>query len=378
MGLFAKFKEKFIPKKEKIESILESVEETEEIEEIEEKIEEVEEEKHEEQVQEVEIEQSKKKEKKAKLTEEEETIITYDKGLEKTRKEFVSELTLLGKKFTKVTEDYYDELENILIKADIGVRTVVDFIDRLRVRVKSENITDLEYLNEVIVDELFMIYVEGESLTDKINMAESGPTVILMVGVNGVGKTTTIGKLANKYKNEGKKVMLIAGDTFRAGAVPQLEEWAKRTDSLFYGSENTDPAGVIFDGLVKAKEAGVDIVLIDTAGRLQNKVNLMNELDKINKVIERHIPGAPHETLLIIDATTGQNGISQAESFKSITNITGIVLTKLDGTAKGGIVLAIKDSVGIPVKFIGLGEGVNDLKPFDIEDYIYGLFKDMM
>ncbi len=378
MGLFAKFKEKFIPKKEKIESILESVEETEEIEEIEEKIEEVEEEKHEEQVQEVEIEQSKKKEKKVKLTEEEETIITYDKGLEKTRKEFVSELTLLGKKFTKVTEDYYDELENILIKADIGVRTVVDFIDRLRVRVKSENITDLEYLNEVIVDELFMIYVEGESLTDKINMAESGPTVILMVGVNGVGKTTTIGKLANKYKNEGKKVMLIAGDTFRAGAVPQLEEWAKRTDSLFYGSENTDPAGVIFDGLVKAKEAGVDIVLIDTAGRLQNKVNLMNELDKINKVIERHIPGAPHETLLIIDATTGQNGISQAESFKSITNITGIVLTKLDGTAKGGIVLAIKDSVGIPVKFIGLGEGVNDLKPFDIEDYIYGLFKDMM
>lgn len=372
MGLFAKFKEKFIPKKEKIESILESVEETEETEEVEEEI-------HEEQVQ---IEQPKKKEKKkekaTKLTEEEETIVTYDKGLEKTRKEFVSELTLLGKKFTKVTEDYYDELENILIKADIGVRTVVDFIDRLRTRVKSENITDLEYLNEVIVDELFMIYVEGESLTDKINMAESGPTVILMVGVNGVGKTTTIGKLANKYKNEGKKVMLIAGDTFRAGAVPQLEEWAKRTGSLFYGSENTDPAGVIFDGLVKAKEAGVDIVLIDTAGRLQNKVNLMNELDKINKVIERHIPGAPHETLLIIDATTGQNGISQAESFKSITNITGIVLTKLDGTAKGGIVLAIKDSVGIPVKFIGLGEGVNDLKPFDIEDYIYGLFKDMM
>ena len=223
-----------------------------------------------------------------------------------------------------------------------------------------------------------MIYVEGESLTDKINMAESGPTVILMVGVNGVGKTTTIGKLANKYKNEGKNVMLIAGDTFRAGAVPQLEEWAKRTDSLFYGKENTDPAGVIYDGLVKAKEANVDIVLIDTAGRLQNKVNLMNELEKINKVIGKHVPNAPHETLLIIDATTGQNGISQAESFKGITNITGIVLTKLDGTAKGGIVLAIKESVGIPVKFIGLGEGVNDLRAFDIEDYIYGLFKDMM
>lgn len=379
MGLFAKFKEKFIPKKEKIESVLEESLEDNVLEET--SVDVVSEQTIESET-ELPLKKAKKNAKKeakdTKLTEEEQTIVTYDKGLEKTRKEFVSELTLLGKKFTKVTDDYYDELENILIKADIGVRTVVDFIDRLRSRVKSENITDLEYLNEVIVDELFMIYVEGESLTDKINMAESGPTVILMVGVNGVGKTTTIGKLANKYKNEGKKVMLIAGDTFRAGAVPQLEEWAKRTDSLFFGSENTDPASVIFDGLVKAKEEQADIVLIDTAGRLQNKVNLMNELDKINKVIERHIPGAPHETLLIIDATTGQNGISQAESFKSITNITGIVLTKLDGTAKGGIVLAIKDNVGIPVKFIGLGEGVDDLKPFDIEDYIYGLFKDMM
>ena len=223
-----------------------------------------------------------------------------------------------------------------------------------------------------------MIYVNGESLSDKIHYSESGPTVILMVGVNGVGKTTTIGKLAHKYISEGKKVMLIAGDTFRAGAVPQLKLWADRTGASFYGKENTDPAGVIFDGLLKAKEEKVDIVLIDTAGRLQNKVNLMNELEKINKVIGRHIEGAPHETLLVIDATTGQNGISQAESFKSITNITGIVLTKLDGTAKGGIVLAIKDTVSLPVKFIGLGEGMDDLKPFDIEDYIYGLFKDLM
>ena len=223
-----------------------------------------------------------------------------------------------------------------------------------------------------------MIYVNGESLSDKIHYSESGPTVILMVGVNGVGKTTTIGKLAHKYISEGKKVMLIAGDTFRAGAVPQLKLWADRTGAIFYGKENIDPAGVIFDGLLKAKEEDVDIVLIDTAGRLQNKVNLMNELEKINKVIGRHIEGAPHETLLVIDATTGQNGISQAESFKSITNITGIVLTKLDGTAKGGIVLAIKDTVSLPVKFIGLGEGMDDLKPFDIEDYIYGLFKDLM
>ncbi len=312
------------------------------------------------------------------LTEKDKDLVVYDKGLEKSRKEFVSQLSILGKKFTKVNEDYYEELEQILISADIGVNTVFKFMDRLRDRVKHENITDTSYLTEVIVDELLMIYVEGENLTDKINMAEEGPTVILMVGVNGVGKTTTIGKLAYKYISQGKKVMLIAGDTFRAGAVPQLEEWANRTGALFYGRDNADPAGVIYDGLVKAKEEKVDIVLVDTAGRLQNKVNLMNELEKINKVIGKHIPNAPHETLLIIDATTGQNGISQAESFKSITNITGIVLTKLDGTAKGGIVLAIKENVGIPVKFIGLGEQMEDLRTFDIEDYIYGLFKDMM
>ena len=249
--------------------------------------------------------------------------------------------------------------------ADIGVNTVMSFLDRLKARVKKENITDTKYLQEVIVDELFIIYVSGESLSDKININPDGPTVILMVGVNGVGKTTTIGKLAYKYKNEGKKVMLIAGDTFRAGAVAQLEEWAKKTDTLFYG-------------LIKAKDENVDIVLIDTAGRLQNKVNLMKELEKINKVIGTHIPNAPHETLLVIDAATGQNGILQAEAFKEITNITGIVLTKLDGTAKGGIVLAIKEAVNIPVKFIGLGEGMNDLRTFDIETYIYGLFKDMI
>ncbi len=340
------------------------------------------EEEKEEVVEEVKVEPKKEKKKKGlfgfKLSEKDKDLLAYDKGLEKSRKEFVSELSILGKKFTKVNEDYYEELEQLLISADIGINTVFKFMDRLRDRVKHENITDTNYLTEVIVDELLMIYVEGSSLTDKINMAEEGPTVILMVGVNGVGKTTTIGKLAHKYIKEGKKVMLIAGDTFRAGAVPQLEEWANRTGALFFGKENTDPAGVIFDGLVKAKEENVDIVLVDTAGRLQNKVNLMNELEKINKVIGRHVPNAPHETLLIIDATTGQNGISQAESFKEITNITGIVLTKLDGTAKGGIVLAIKENVGIPVKFIGLGEQMEDLRTFDIEDYIYGLFKDMM
>lgn len=307
-----------------------------------------------------------------------EEVKKYDEGLEKTRTEFVSKLNMLGIKYTKVNEEYFEELENTLIMADIGVKTVMDFIERLRKRVKQENITDTKYLNEVIVDELFIIYVNNESITDKINMAEDGPTVILMVGVNGVGKTTTIAKLAHKYKNEGKKVMMIAGDTFRAGAVEQLKIWADRTDSLFYGRENTDPAGVIFDGLDKAIAENADIVLIDTAGRLHNKINLMKELEKINKVIGTKIPNAPHETLLVIDATTGQNGIMQAESFKEITNITGIVLTKLDGTAKGGIVLAIKEAVNIPVKFVGLGEKMTDLIPFDIENYIYGLFKDML
>lgn len=316
--------------------------------------------------------------KKENIEVKDENIKKYDEGLEKSRNEFVSKLSMLGIKYTKINDEYFDELENILIMADIGVNTVMDFMDRLRKRVKSENITDTKYLNEVIVDELFIIYVNNESITDKINMAEDGPTVILMVGVNGVGKTTTISKLAHKYKNEGKKVMLIAGDTFRAGAVEQLKIWADRTNSLFYGKENTDPAGVIYDGLLKAKENNADIVLIDTAGRLHNKVNLMKELEKINKVIGKIIPGAPHETLLVIDATTGQNGIMQAQAFKEITDITGIVLTKLDGTAKGGIVLAIKEEVNIPVKFVGLGEKMTDLIPFDIENYIYGLFKDLM
>lgn len=316
--------------------------------------------------------------KKEENIEEKENLEIYEKGLEKTREEFVSKLNILGLKYTKVNEEYFEELENILIMADIGVNTVFNFLERLKERLKKENITDTAYLNEVIVDELFIIYVNNESLSDKINIAVSGPTVILMVGVNGVGKTTSIAKLSYKYQKEGKKVMVIAADTFRAGAVAQLEEWANKTNALFFGRENTDPSGVIFEGLEIAKKENVDIVLIDTAGRLQNKVNLMKELEKMNKVIGRLIEGAPHETLLVIDATTGQNAILQAESFKEITNITGIVLTKLDGTAKGGIVLAIKESVKIPVKFVGFGEKMEDLKTFDIESYIYGLFKGMM
>jgi fused signal recognition particle receptor len=308
---------------------------------------------------------------------EKEEVDAFDKGLEKTRKEFVNKIGILNNKYKKVSDEYFEELEEILIMSDIGVNTVMNFIDRLKKRVKKENITDSEDLREVIIDEMFIIYVNNEIVVNKINYNSNGPTVILFVGVNGVGKTTTIGKIAYKMKNEGKKVMMIAGDTFRAGAIEQLIEWGNRTDSKVVYRESKDPSSVVYDGLKEAVDENYDVVLIDTAGRLQNKINLMNELDKINKVIGKFMSDAPHETLLVIDATTGQNGISQAKSFKEITNITGIVLTKLDGTAKGGIVLAIKEDVNIPVKFVGLGEREKDLRVFDIEKYIYGLFKDM-
>lgn len=308
-----------------------------------------------------------------------EEIKIYDKGLTKTRDNFVSKLINITNKYNKITEEFFYELEEILIMADIGINTVMKFMDRLRKRVKEEKIEDPKILKEIIVDELFIIYVNGEILVNKINYAKEGPTVILFIGVNGVGKTTTIAKIAKKEKEKGKKVLLVGADTFRAGAVKQLKEWAEKTNSDFVGDENLkDPASVVYDGLKKAKEEEYDIVLIDTAGRLQNKVNLMKELEKINRVITNFIDEAPHETLLVIDATTGQNGISQAKTFKEVGNITGIVLTKLDGTAKGGIVLAIKEEVSLPVKYVGLGEKAEDLQVFDIEKYIYGLFKDMI
>jgi len=306
-------------------------------------------------------------------------VKVYEKGLTRTRENFVSKLVGLTQSHSKVDDAYFDELEEILIMADIGVNTVMGFIERLRKRVRQEKIENPEDLKEIIVDELFIIYVNEDVLTSKIQYASEGPTVLLFVGVNGVGKTTTIGKLAHKLKEEGKKVLLVAADTFRAGACEQLREWADKIGvDCAYKEEGSDPASVVYEGCERAKNEGYDVVLIDTAGRLQNKVNLMKELEKINRVIGNFIPNAPHETLLVLDATTGQNGISQAKSFKEITNITGIVLTKLDGTAKGGIVLAIKEEVGLPVKYIGLGETKDDLQVFDIEKYIYGLFKDMM
>ena len=299
----------------------------------------------------------------------------YVEGLSKSRDNFVNKLSVLGIKYTKISDDFYDELEEILITADVGVNTVMDFVERLKKRVKEENIEDFEYLKEVIVDELFTIYVDGDILSSKLNLNKE-LSVVLFVGVNGVGKTTSIAKIAHRLKKDGKKVMLIAGDTFRAGAVNQLNEWANRLDVGFFGDDREDPSAVIYDGLNKAKSENYDVVLVDTAGRLQNKTNLMKELEKMNRVIGEIVPGNPTETLLVIDATTGQNGVTQAKKFKEITDITGIVLTKLDGTAKGGIVLAIKELVDIPVKFVGLGEKAEDLIVFDIEKYIYGLFKE--
>lgn len=301
----------------------------------------------------------------------------YDKGLKKTRDNFSSAIKSLSKKYSFIDDDYFEELEDILIMADIGVNTVLKLMDKLKVRIKEEKITSPTHLEEVIIDELFITYVNNSIISNNLNFSNNEyPTVFLFVGVNGVGKTTTIAKMASKYLKEGKKVLLIAADTFRAGAREQLINWGKKLNCDVFSSDVTDPAAVVFEGLTKAIDNHYDLVLVDTAGRLQNKINLMKELEKINSVISKNIFSPAHETLLVLDATTGQNGISQAKEFMEATNITGIVLTKLDGTAKGGIVIAIKEEVNIPVKYIGLGEKESDLVSFDIEEYIYGLFKD--
>jgi fused signal recognition particle receptor len=258
------------------------------------------------------------------------------------------------------------------------VATVMELVDELKMEVKRRNIQDPKEMQAVISEKLVEIYRGDDDQLATLNIQENGLTVILFVGVNGVGKTTTIGKLAHKLKSEGKTVMLAAGDTFRAGAIEQLEVWGERVGAeVIKQSAGSDPAAVIYDAIQAAKARHVDVLLCDTAGRLQNKVNLMKELEKVKRVIEREIPGAPHEVLLVLDATTGQNAMSQAKIFKEVTNVTGIVLTKLDGTAKGGIVLAIRNELHIPVKFVGLGEKMDDLQPFDPERYVYGLFADL-
>jgi fused signal recognition particle receptor len=278
-------------------------------------------------------------------------------------------------RYRQVDEEFFEELEEILISADVGVATVLDLIDDLKSEVKRRNIKDPQDVQAVISEKLIDIYESGEEQIGELNMQQNDLTVILFVGVNGVGKTTTIGKIAHKFKQEGKKVVMAAGDTFRAGAIEQLEVWGERVGvDVIKQSAGSDPAAVMYDAVQSAKARKADVLLCDTAGRLQNKVNLMKELEKVKRVIEREIPGAPHEVLLVLDATTGQNALSQAKTFSEATNVTGIVLTKLDGTAKGGIVLAIRNELKLPVKFVGLGEKVDDLQPFDTEQYIYGLF----
>lgn len=304
----------------------------------------------------------------------------YVVGLDKSSETFSDRINELAARFREINDEYFEELENILIMADVGVSMVMKIVSEIKTEVRIRNITDPREINDIIVDKMFVIYANESVMSTKINYAAEGLTVILMVGVNGAGKTTTIGKLAHRIvHDEGKKVVVAAGDTFRAGAIDQLAVWAERVGvDIVKGKEGGDPSAVVFDALNKAKEIGADVLICDTAGRLQNKVNLMNELEKMNRIIKRVVPEGPHETLLVVDATTGQNGVSQAIEFSKITDITGIVLTKMDGTAKGGIVLSIKDQLNIPVKFIGLGEQVDDLQEFDLEQYIYGLCKGLV
>ncbi|MGP4068073.1 signal recognition particle-docking protein FtsY [Halobacillus sp. B29] len=305
----------------------------------------------------------------------------FKKGLEKTRTSFSTKINDLVAKYRTVDEDFFEELEEILISADVGVNTVMEMIDELEMEVKRRNIKDTSQVKEVISEKLVEIYYGNDEAEEVEGLHENpdGPTVYLFVGVNGVGKTTTIGKLAHRLKSEGKKVTLAAGDTFRAGAIEQLDAWGERAGvNVIKHSAGSDPAAVIYDGIQSAKSRNADVLICDTAGRLQNKVNLMNELSKVKRVIEREIPNAPHEVLLVLDATTGQNAMSQAKTFSEATDVSGIVLTKLDGTAKGGIVLAIRKELSIPVKLVGLGEKVTDLEPFDAHAFVYGLFADMV
>ena len=300
---------------------------------------------------------------------------TFVKGMEKSRENFANKMDKIAKKSKKVNKEYFDELEEILIEADVGVNLTMRVIEEVVQESLKNKITDSEEINDLVIDKLFSGYMsKGEEVQNDVRFREDGPTVLLVAGVNGVGKTTTIAKLAYRYIQQGKKVMLCAADTFRAGAIEQLSIWAERLGcEIVVGKPNSDPASVAFEGAKQAKEKGIDLLIVDTAGRLQNKINLMNELSKISRVISKEIPDSPHEVFLIIDATTGQNGVIQAKQFLDCIKLTGIVITKMDGTSKGGIILAIRDELGIPVRFIGLGEKMEDLKEFDLEKYLMGL-----
>ncbi len=304
----------------------------------------------------------------------------YEKGLEKTRKTFGQRLNELFANFRSVDEDFFEELEETLIGADVGFDTSLKITEALRQEVKLRNVKKPAQVQNTIIEKMVDLYEEaGINENNAINLQPNGLTVILFVGVNGVGKTTSIGKLAHQYKLEGKKVLMAAADTFRAGAIDQLVVWGERAGvEVVRGNAGGDPAAVVFDAVERAKAEQTDVLLVDTAGRLQNKVNLMKELEKIKRVIQREIPDAPHEVLLVVDATTGQNAMTQAKQFKETTDVTGLVLTKLDGTAKGGIVIAIRNELHLPVKLVGLGEGINDLEPFNANDFAMGLFKGLL
>ena len=297
----------------------------------------------------------------------------YNRTLKKTRTGFAARLNEFFANFRRVDEEFFEELEEMLILSDVGVNVATQLTEDLRYEARLENVKKTEDLQRLIIEKLVDIYEKDDVYKEQINF-QDGLTVMLFVGVNGVGKTTSIGKLAHKYKQEGKKVMLVAADTFRAGAVAQLVEWGHRVDvPVVTGTEKADPASVVFDGMEKALAEGVDVLMIDTAGRLQNKDNLMAELEKIGRIIKRVVPEAPHETLLALDASTGQNALSQAKEFSKITPLTGLVLTKLDGSAKGGVVLAIRQELDIPVKLIGFGEKIDDIGEFHSEEFMQGL-----
>lgn len=300
---------------------------------------------------------------------------TYVSGMTKSRENFANKLDELSRRYKEVNQEYFEQLEEILIEADVGVSLTLRIIEEVIEESKNEGIKDPTAINELVVDKMFIGYAtKGGDITNEISFVNDGPTVLLVAGVNGVGKTTSIAKLAYRYINKGKKVMLCAADTFRAGAVEQLSIWAKRLNCpIVVGKPESDPASVAFEGARRAKEEGIDLLIVDTAGRLQNKTNLMNELAKISRVISKEITDAPHEAFLVIDATTGQNGVLQAKQFLDCIKLTGIVITKMDGTSKGGIILAIRDELGIPVRFIGLGEKMEDLEEFDLDKYLYGL-----
>ena len=302
----------------------------------------------------------------------------YDRSLKKTRTGFGARLNAFFANFRSVDEEFFEELEELLIMSDVGVQVAYNLTEELRYEAKLENAKKPDALRRVIIEKLVELYEKGGNYDERIHF-QDGLTVMLFVGVNGVGKTTSIGKLAHRYKQAGKKVMLVAADTFRAGAVAQLAEWGRRVDvPVVTGPEKADPASVVYDGMERAVSEGIDILMIDTAGRLQNKDNLMAELEKIGRIIKRVVPEAPHETFLALDASTGQNALVQAKEFSKITPLTGIVLTKIDGTARGGVVLAIREELNIPVKLIGFGEKIDDIGEFNSENFMKGLLEGLI